>query len=219
MEKIITVTGKGSIHVVPDVIRLQLALDSIHDTYEEAYSQAKGNTDRLTKIMEKVGLPASQPKTTSLDIDKKQQAEYDKHGNHSGYKFVGFKLTHRVKIDLDMDTVILNKIVKLIGKDLKQAEINIGYTVKDPRPHQLRMLERAVKDAKEKAIIMTKACGCKLGSVKSIDYSEEEIHIYSQARSIHGAAEAECCNKESLDISPDDLVASDSVNVVWYIED
>ena len=54
---------------------------------------------------------------------------------------------------------------------LKQAEISIGYTVRDPRPSQLKMLERAVKDAKEKATIMAKACDCKLGLVKEIDYS------------------------------------------------
>ena len=69
-------------------------------------------------------------------------------------------------------------MVRLIGQRLKQAEINIGYTVKDPRPFQLKMLERAVKDAKEKAAIMAKACGCQLGKVKTIDYSVQELHIY-----------------------------------------
>lgn len=32
-EKLITVTGKGAIHVVPDVTRVELTLQSIHDTW------------------------------------------------------------------------------------------------------------------------------------------------------------------------------------------
>lgn len=216
-EKLITVTGKGSIHVVPDVTRLEISLVSIHDNYVEAYAQAKENTDKLNGIMSELSLPKTLPKTIRLDIEKKTQNEYDKYNHYKGEKFLGFELDHRVKIDLGMDNVLLNSVIKKVGKDLKQAEINIGYTVKDPRPSELKMLERAVKDAKEKAAIMAKACGCKLGLVKSIDYSEHEIHIYSQARQIHGADEAACCEPESLDITPNDLSVSDSVTVVWYL--
>lgn len=216
-EKLITVTGKGCIHAKPDVTRLELTLQSIHDTYEEAYAQAKSNTDKLNKVMKEVVLDVTLPKTIRLDIDKKTQREYDKLGNYKSEKFVGFMLDHKVKIDLGMDNVLLNKVVKLIGKSLKQAEISIGYTVRDPRPSQLKMLERAVKDAKEKATIMANACDCKLGLVKEINYSVQEFHIYSQARQIHGADEAICCNEESLDITPDDLAVSDEVTVVWYL--
>ena len=216
-EKIITVTGKGNIHVVPDVIRIDLLLVSLHDTYQEAYAQGKDNTEKLTAIMKELGLPKTLPKTIRFDIEKQTQTEYDKYHNYKGEKFLGFQLDHRVKIDISIDTVLLNNIVKLIGRELKQAEINIGYTVKDQRPAELKMLQRAVKDAKEKASIMAEACGCKLGPVKSMDYSEQEIHIFSQARQIRSSEEAICCEPESLDITPDDLSVSDSVTVVWYI--
>lgn len=216
-EKLITVTGHGCIHVVPDVTRLEITLQSVHDTYEDAYAQAKQNTERLSKIMNEVKLDSSLPKTIRFDIDKKMQNEYDSHHNYIGEKFIGFAVDHRVKIDLAMDNVLLNKIVRKIGENLRQAEINIGYTVRDSRPSQLKMLERAVKDAKEKASIMAQAVGCSLGLVKEINYSVQELHIYSQARLIHGAAEAACCSPNSLDITPDDLAVSDDVTVVWYL--
>lgn len=216
-EKIITVTGQGCIHVVPDVTRLEISLVSIHDSYDEAYAQAKKNTEELAAIMQEVKLDSKLPKTKRLDIEKRTQTEYDKYGHYKDEIFVGYELDHDVKIDLGMDNVLLNSIVRAIGQRLKQAEINIGYTVKDPRPSQLRMLERAVKDAKEKASIMAKACGCKLGLVKDIDYSLHEVHIYSQARNIHEADEACSCNASSLDITPDDLAVSDNVRVTWYL--
>ena len=36
-EKVITVVGKGGIHIIPDVTRVELRLESLHKTYEEAY--------------------------------------------------------------------------------------------------------------------------------------------------------------------------------------
>lgn len=218
-ENLIRVTGSGTIHVVPDVTRIELSLVSIHDAYEDAYKQAKNNADKLKEIMEELGLDVTLPKTKSLDIDKKSRSDYDRNNHYIGDIFLGFELNHHVKIDLGMDNVLLNNLVRLVGRKLKQAEISIGYTVKDPRPTQLKMLERAVMDAKEKATIMAKASGCKLGTVHHIDYSVNELHIYSQARNIHGSDEAVCCEESSLDITPDDFAVSDSVTVVWYLFD
>ena len=216
-EKIISVTGHGNIHVVPDVTRVELTLVSLHDTYQEAYEQTKSDTDKIARIMESVKLSKNLPKTIRLDIDKKTTNIYDKFNNFKEQKFLGFQLTHLVKIDLGMDNVLLNKVVKSIGDQLKQAEINIGYTLKDSRPSQLRVIERAVLDAKQKAEIMAKAAGCRLGMCKNIRYGEEDVHFFSQARYIHGAEEASCCNRESLEITPDDLVMSDTVDVEWCL--
>ena len=218
-EKLITVTGRGGIHVVPDITRLELSLVSLHDSYEEAYEQGKNDADKLNEIMKAAKLSTKLPKTTRFDIDKKTITEYDKNDHYKGEKFLGFRLTHIIKIDLGIDNVVLNHVVQAIGQNLKQAEINIGYTVKDQRPCQLRMLERAVKDAREKAEIMAIAAGCRLGMCKSIDYSLNQITIYSQARSIHDPQEARCCNEASLDITPDDLAVSDTVDTVWYLEE
>ena len=218
-QKIIQVTGRGFVHIVPDVTRLELKLISLHDSYQEAYEQTKNDTEKLNTIMEAAGLNKNLAKTVRLDIDKKTINQYDKYKNYIGEKFLGFQLDHIVKINLNMDTVVLNKLVKGIGEELKQAEINIGYSVKDNRPIQLLLLERAVKDAKEKAQIMAKAAGCKLGSCLHIDYGIEELHLYEQARSIHDADEACYCNKEALDITPEDWLTSDTVETQWLLED
>ena len=217
MEKTIKVTGKGTIHVVPDVTRLTVEIHNIFNTYEETYTNAKENAGWMVKILEYNQIDGKLAKTRRLDISDNMVSEYDEDGNHIGYKKDGYKLSQELKIDLGMDNVLLNKIIKGVGKFIKNAQIDIGYTVKDPRPSQLKMLERAVKDAHEKARIMTAAAGCALGDVYSIDYSHEDIHIYSQARNIHSVEEAKACSPESLDITPDDLAVSDEVNVVWYL--
>ena len=48
----ISITGKGSIHVAPDVTRLETTIEQWFKTYEEAYTQARENSSWFVKILE-----------------------------------------------------------------------------------------------------------------------------------------------------------------------
>ena len=214
----ITVTGRGTVHVVPDVTRVQITIRGLRQEYSDCYELARENNEMLSRIMESLQLDVKLPKTTSLDIDKHEHNVYDKFGHFDHSEFDGYMLCQHIKIDLGMDNVLLGNLVQSVGRFLSDAEITIGYTVRDPRPAQIRMLEKAVKDAKEKAGVMSAAAGCELGEVTSINYSWQELNVYSQAREIHSCEEAKACLSDSLDITPDDLAASDDVTVVWNLK-
>lgn len=216
-EKLITVTGRGNIHVVPDVTRVKIEIASLFDSYQIAYKMASANLKDVGEVLTVCGLKKEMAKTINFDIEKRFHDVY-KNGHYTGeQEFLGYCLQQTIKIDLGMDNVLLAKLIKGLGERLTDMEIRIEYTVRDPRPHQLKMIERAVKDATEKARIMAQAAGCTLGLVKSIDYSETEIHIYSQARNLHECSEAKGCTADSLDITPDDLCAGEDVTVTWYL--
>ena len=215
----ISVKGRGDIHVVPDVTRLEITVESVFMTYEEAYEQAKNNSSWMVQILEYNHLNGKLAKTIRFDISDHLVNEYDDDDHYIGKIKEGFDLTQRFKVDLGMNTVLLNKIVRGVGKFIKDAQINIGYTIQDPRPHHLKMIERAVKDARDKADIMAKAAGCTLGAVVSIEYHRQDIHVYSQARNIHSNKEAMSCSPSSLDIAPEDLVMGDDVNVTWELKE
>lgn len=216
-ESTIKVVGTGSIHVVPDVTRLEVCIDRVLKNYDEAYACAKENSSWMVKILEYNKMSGKLAKTTHMDISENHENIYQ-NGKYVGQKKDGYNLVQKIKIDLGMDNNIVNNIVRGIGKFIKEAQINIGYTQKDPRPTQLKMLERAVTDARDKARIMAKAVGCELGEVQSIEYGKMEISIYSQARSLL-CEEASYITPESLNITPDDLVISDNVHVVWNMKD
>ncbi|MCQ2323703.1 MAG: SIMPL domain-containing protein [Paludibacteraceae bacterium] len=216
-EKLITVTGRGNIHVAPDVTRVEIKICSLFDTYQKAYKCAQANLKDVADVAVECGLDKKLPKTIRFDINKETHNVYDRNDHFDHVEFDGYKLRQHIKVDLGMDNELLAKFINKLGNCLTDFEMEIGHTVRDPRPSQLKMLERAVKDATEKAKIMAQAAGCQLGLVKSIDYTEHEIHIYSQAREIHECPEAMCCDAASLDITPDDLCAGEDVTVTWYL--
>ena len=156
---------------------------------------------------------------TYLRPDAKSQVtiEYDDNGKYIGQIKNGFMLEQGIKIDLPINNILVNNIVKGIGKFIPSAQINIGYTLQDERPSQMKMLARAVSDAKEKAAIMAEAVGCKLGKVISIDYRFQNTHVMSQSRYIHSNSEAKASTPQSLEITPDDLVMSDTADVTFEL--
>ena len=139
----ISVQGKGSIHVVPDITRLEVLVESVFTDYDAAYKQAKENAQWMGKILEYNHLNKKLAKTIQFDISDHLVDNYDENDHYIGQIKDGFELHQRFKIDLGMDNVLVNKIVRGVGKFIKGAQINIGYTIQDPRPHQLKMIERA----------------------------------------------------------------------------
>lgn len=213
----ISVQGKGAIHVVPDVMRLEVRVQSVFPDYQHAYAQAKENFAWMVKILEYNKKNGKLAKTIRFDITDHIVPVYDDDGDIIDHLKKGFDLDQRIKVDLPVDNVLANCIVKGVGKFIPGAQIEIGYTLQDPRPSQLKMLARAVSDAKEKAKLMVEAAGCTLGAVIKIDYRYQDIHTYSQARNIHSNSEAKVSTADSLDIEPDDLVMSDKVDVIFEI--
>lgn len=218
-ERTISVTGRGSVHVVPDVMQLEVQVSGVFKDYNSAYESAKTNSSWMKKILEYNHLDAKMAKTLRINITDHMKSIYDKYGKYVGSEQDGYDLSQIIRIDLGIDNVLANKLVKGVGKFIVGAQIAIGYTVKDIRPAQLKMLERAVKDAKEKADIMAKALGCQLGSVKEIRYGVQDFQVFSQARNYHNNAEAKASTADSLDITPEDLSVTDDVDVIWRLTD
>ena len=215
----ISIQGKGSIHVVPDVTRITISINHHGKTYKEVYAKGKENSEWIRKILEFNKKPGSLAKSLYFDVSEHTINIYDDEGSGEIVDTVkdGFDLHQTVKIDLPIDNVLVNNIVRGVGKFIPNAQVSIGFTVQDLRPYQLKMLKRAVSDAKEKAQIMAEAAGAKLGKVLEINYNFSHIDTYSQARNIHSNEEAKESTADALDISPDDMVISDRVDVIFEL--
>lgn len=217
-QRTISVTGKGEVKLQPDVTQLTVEVRSQHPNYQQAYAVAEHNLAQLSEIVDACGLDRSLPKTTYFNIVQRNQPKYDEHRNYLGEERVGYELQQNIRLDLGMDKALLTKLVRAIGKQMIDVEIQIAYTTRDPKPAQLQMLEKAVADARAKAEIMVQTAGCKLDKVASIRHSEQSARPYVQTRKLAAGADMLFCTNESLDINPDDITTSETVTIVWNIK-
>lgn len=111
-EATITLQGKGAIHVVPDVTRLEVKIDQWFADYGKAYEQARENSAWMVKILEYNKKTEKLAKTVRLDIGDYTENEYDDDGNFIRTVKKGYTLDQRIKIDLPIDNHLVNCIVR-----------------------------------------------------------------------------------------------------------
>lgn len=224
-EQLITVTGKASTQVAPEITRLTISISSKRDTYAELYQLTSDNIREIGNIVEKQGLSRKLPKTISFNIEKNEVPKYDNKHNRIGYEQKGFVFKQHIQLDLGMDVSLVSSVIWQIGKLLPDAEISIDYTIKDTRAIELQLLEKAILDAHEQAKIMATAAGCKLGSVKLIGNPNITFNHIRQLKISKAMSDRECYSidkyfeEPKLDFNPDDVEFKQSVNVTWYLKD
>ena len=221
MDRIIRVTGKGKISVKPDTIRLNISLEDIRETYEDTLRQSSEQTEQLKDCFEKLGFERNDLKTLYFNVDTEYESYQDRNKDWKR-KFVGYKFTHRLKLDFPSDNERLGKVLYALAHCSIHPEFSIAYTVKDMEECKNQLLGKAVADSKQKAEILSQAAGTKLGQVVTIDYSWGEMEIISRPMNKMMEpcmAMEDCCESSyDIDIEPDDIDVSDTVTVVWSLE-
>lgn len=215
----ISVQGQGSLHVVPDVMRLEIGVSVFFKTYEEAYRQGQENTTWVKEILKDNGLAPGMAKTVDFDIAELREPLIDEPGfKHLSKENSGYKLHQKLRVDLPIDENLASNIVRMIGEKLPGVHIDVGFTLRDIQQLQLKLIERAVSDASVKAKVMAEAAGCLLGRVVKINYTIEKPDVYRHARTIHTNEEAKSNTPAALDIKPADFIVADTVEVTWNLK-
>lgn len=216
--KTLRVTGKGRLSLKPDTIIVSFKSSAVYTDYAETIAMASKATKDLKAVIAKAGVDSELLKTTNLDVSPDYDTWYDDN-NHRHEKFIGYKYTHNSKIMIDNDNKILGKLLYEVSASPLDVRFDIRYTVKDIEKSKNDLLREAIKDAKEKAQILSEAAGVKLKSVVDINYSWGEIEIYSEPLRL---MDRQICAAPSktfdIDIDADDIDVNDTVTVVWEID-
>ena len=212
------VTGKGTLSLKPDTIVVRFTSSAVYTGYAETIAKASEATKDLKAVIAKAGVDAELLKTAKLDVSPSYDTWYDDK-DHRHRKFIGYEYTHNSNIKIDNDNKLLGKLLYEVSTSPLDVEFDISYTVKDMEKAKNDLLREAVKDAKEKAEVLSEAAGVKLKGIEDISYSWGELKIYSQPLSLR---DSQICAAPSesfdIDIDADDIDVDDTVTVVWELE-
>ena len=222
MERTIRVTGKGKISVKPDTIRLRLNMEGIYQEYDETLRKSSEVVELLKDLVEKQGYERNELKTLYFNVDKEYESYQDKY-NSWKRKFQGYKYVHRMKIEFPADNQRLGRMLYALAHCPVSPEFSIVYTVSDPEASKNELLGKAVKDSLKKASVLAEASDLKLGKIINIDYSWREIDFVSKPLQ---EMSLRCCEPDEsysasydMDIETNDIDITDTVTVVWALED
>ena len=208
MTRTIKVTSVGSASAKADYVILSLRYESNDLDYDKAIELNKQKVSDLNSILSKIGYKANDLKTCDFNIKTEYKNVKDIDGNYKAI-FVGYHVIHDLKLTFDFNKEYLSKTINAISKSKTNPNLKIAFTVKDLNKIKNEVLKDACKNAKEKALILTKEANVKLASLISIDYSFNETNLVSDT-------EVNCL-KSCINIDPQDVTTSDRVTFVWEI--
>ena len=216
-KRTIRVTGKGNIKVKPDITRITITLENLYPEYDETLKKSSESTEQIKDLVSNFGFERNDLKTLSFDVDTK----YHSYRENDEYKerFIGYEFRHVMKVEFKSDNKLLGKILYALANCSLHPEFRISYTVKDKEAAKNELLGKAVTDAKEKAVVLTKAADVELKDILAMDYSWSKIDFeVSPVENVLCDCSVGCAPSYDLDIEPDDIDISDTVTIVWEIK-
>ena len=214
MSRMIKVTGMAKANCPPDMITVSLTLEANHADYQKTVDLAAEKLENLQKAAAAAGFEKKELKTSSFNVvDEYEYVQTETGGNKR--QFIGYKCSHRLKLEFDMDMERLGKTLAVLSECEANSEFHISFGVKDTEPLKKQLLAQAVRDAAEKAEILAKAADVKLKEITSIKCGDIEDSYVSATSFDQPVA---MLRSVSLDMTPEDVVTNVEVCVEWEIE-
>ena len=205
----IRVRGTAKASALPDWVVISFNINSNDYDYAKCMEQLADQTDSLRNELVAVGLEKDSLKTYRFEAD----THYERYDRRSVFK--GYRASHDIRVEFPFDQEFLNTVLNSLGKTVSKATFRISFIVKDSEPMRQKAIAEAVKNCKEKALVLSEAAGVTLGEILQINYSWSEVRFES---SMSLCAMESTMAESSYDITPEDVDLSESVTTIWAIE-
>lgn len=203
----LTVRGSATVSAVPDWVVITFEVTSRDYEYTRAVEGLSVQTECLRQSLTEAGLSRESLKTADFRVEANHERRQERR------LFTGYTATHRLRVEFALDRKLLNGVLARLGDSAGEAAFRVMFSLKDSEPQRRQAMAAALRDAREKAVVLAEAAGLRLEEILTVDYSWSEVRFnYSmELPASHMLAAA------SHDVQPDDVDVQDHVTVVWRI--
>ncbi|MDE2445276.1 MAG: SIMPL domain-containing protein [Alphaproteobacteria bacterium] len=210
MDRMMSLTGHGVVHVVPDMAMINVGVVS---SAESARVALDANTKAMTKLM--ADLKAAQIDEKDIatsNFSVNPRFDYGQSGGQPP-KLVGYDVSNTVTVTVRKIDGLGALLDKAVSSGSNQIN-GISFSVSKPEAamDQARIL--AVADAKHKAQVLSDASGIVLGKIVAIT----ENTATAEPPMMYGRAKAMAADAAPVPIAQGTQVISVDVNINWEIK-
>ena len=162
----ISVSGEGSIDLVPDLALLNVGVETMAESVSQAREEAAQAMDAVIAAVKAQGMEDKDIQTRAFNIWP--QYEYQ----NNSRSLVGYTVSNSatVKIrNIDNAGPIIDDVANAGGNATRID--GIRFTVEDPKPHMAALREAAFQDAMSKAEHLATLAGVELGPLTFVTES------------------------------------------------
>lgn len=216
MNKTIQVINQSIMEFKPDQTIIELTISNLHDTYEEALRMSQEESKRVKEMLVTFGFPRDEMKTSRFNIN----TEYEYKKNNSGLErkvIVGYKYAHTITVKFGIDNELLSRVLYSLTERNSSIHVNLSYSIKDKDELEKQVLDKCIKEAKDKAKLIAESSEVELGMITKIQYSKDDRELYNHIYS--GRMLYDCCELSGpMDIDPESIKVSQGIIIDWEIK-
>lgn len=176
-----SVLGSGTVYAKADIANLEVGLKTgAKKTASEATTESTSKMNDIIAELKKLGISEKDIKTTNYNLNPVYN-----YTNERGQELVGYEVTQNITLKIRDLSKIGDVISKTTEKGANQIG-NINFTIDDEFALKNQARELAIQKAQEKAKLIAKQSGMRLGEVKSVyenaDQTPPVMYNYSNAK-------------------------------------
>ena len=201
LDRLVTVTGEGTVSVPPDMATIHLGVTTQAASARET---SDANARRMTALLTAIkggGIAESDIQTSSMSLQPQM-------GGGNTPRITGFQASNQVTVkvrDLAALSGLLDKTIAAGANDVSGIE----FSVSDRSRALDRARKDAVDDARRKAELYAAAAGAQVGAVATLDETTDQPPVRPMMRSMREAA--------SVPIEPGEQKLQVSVMVAYEL--
>ena len=200
----ITITGEGKVFVKPDIALVDLGVKTEARKSVDAVSQNNEKMNAIIKAVKDLGVDEKDIRTSAYNL----YPVYDY--IESGRVFVGYSLDQQISVKIRN----FDKISDVLDKATLEGANTIGdlqFTIDDLEKSRADAREKAIEQAKAKALVLANQAGLKL--IKLVNISEEYASSPQPMYEMSGSANV--FDKSS--VAPDIQSGQSEINTTVYL--
>jgi len=205
---ILTVSGQGEVHAVPDQAQLSAGVVTDGKTAAAALAANSRAMNDVFAALRKLGIPDKSIRTSNFSISP-QYAPY-RSNDTDMQRIVGYQASNQVTVILEGVSKVGSTLDALVSSGANQAD-SVSFGMRDDKALVTQARADAVKDAIAHAQTLAKAAGVTLGPILTIqEYGGGYAHPVSlMAPSMRAASTPIAAGEESI---------STGVTISWEIK-
>jgi uncharacterized protein len=169
-ESILTVTGRGEVHVRPDSVRVRVAVETQAERASPAREEANRKAQAIVSAVKALGVPGLSLETQAANLTP----VYSSRENEDHPTIIGYRAENALLVTItEAKEEELGALASRVIEAAEQAGANsvrgIDLFVKDENEARARALRAAVADAEAKAQAVADTGGLTLVQMKSVD--------------------------------------------------
>lgn len=203
-DKTITVNGRGTVRLAPDLVKLTLAVTATDADYAQAVRKAEADAKKVLAALAGI---APDLRSASLRVEPAYETVQEQ--GVPRRRQSGFTATRRLRAELSADPALLADAVKAIYESGASPALSVEYALTDAEGAQRRAAALAVADARARAEALAEAAGVKTGAVRSVTCGSQGVIPAARMLAMH--------TNDAAELAPEEIEFAEDVCVVFDI--